>query len=70
MNLIIAYSGRFSIQVIQSIFGAESDWMSAVIGMVLAVALLAIVLVVMFKLDWEKYIEKRLNEKGGQERRT
>ena len=64
VNLIVAYSGRFSIHAIQSVFGAESDWMSIVIGMVLAVALLVIVLVVMFKLDWEKYIEKRLNEKG------
>jgi membrane protein YqaA with SNARE-associated domain len=70
MNLIIAYCGRFSIGAIQSVFGAESDWVSVVIGMVLAIAMLVIVLVIMFRLDWDKYLEKHLNEKEGQERRT
>lgn len=65
MNLIIAYCGRFSIGAIQSVFGAENDWMSVVIGTVLAIALLVIMLVIMFKLDWEKYLERHLNEKGG-----
>lgn len=60
MNLIIAYSGRFSIDFIRSIFGVESDWISAVIGAVLAIALLIIILIIMFKLDWEKYVEKYL----------
>ncbi|HEY4675041.1 MAG TPA: VTT domain-containing protein [Candidatus Bathyarchaeia archaeon] len=60
MNLIVAYSGRFSIGIIRDIFGVESDWITALIGMVLAVTLLIIVLVIMFKVDWEKYIEKHL----------
>jgi membrane protein YqaA with SNARE-associated domain len=63
MSLIIAYSGRFSIQIIKDIFGVEGDLMSALIGMMLAVVLLIIVLIVMFKLDWEKYFSKYLTEK-------
>ncbi len=57
MNLIVAYSGRFSIQIIRDIFGVESDWISALIGMVLAIVLLIIVFVVMFKTDWERFLE-------------
>ncbi len=60
MNLIVAYSGRFSIEIIRNIFGVESDWVSGVIGAVLGVALLAVVLIIMFKLDWETYLEKYL----------
>jgi membrane protein YqaA with SNARE-associated domain len=58
MNFIVAYSGRFSVQIIRDIFGVESDWISALIGMVLALVLLIIVFVVMFKVDWEKLFEK------------
>jgi membrane protein DedA with SNARE-associated domain len=58
MNLIVAYSGRFSIHIIRDIFGVESDWISALIGMVLAIVLLIIVFVTMFKIDWEKLFEK------------
>jgi len=57
MNLIVAYSGRFSIQIIRDIFGVESDWISALIGMILAIVLLIVVFVVMFKTDWEKFLE-------------
>ncbi len=56
MNLIVAYSGRFSIQIIRDIFGVESDWISALIGIVLALVLLVIVFVIMFKMDWEKFL--------------
>jgi len=62
MNLIIAYSGRFSVQIIRDIFGVESDWISAAIGMALALILLVIVFIIMFKVDWEKYFEKYLVE--------
>jgi membrane protein YqaA with SNARE-associated domain len=62
MNLIVAYSGRFSIQIIRDVFGVESDWITALIGMVLAVVFLIIVLIVMFKVDWEKYLEKYVTE--------
>ncbi len=63
MNLIVAYSGRFSIQIIRDIFGVESDWITALIGMVLAIVLLIIVFVIMFKVDWEKRFEKYLAKK-------
>jgi membrane protein YqaA with SNARE-associated domain len=63
MNLIVAYSGRFSLQFIRDFFGVESDWISALIGMVLAIVLLVIMLVIMLKGDWEKYFEKYLAEK-------
>jgi len=62
MNFIVAYSGRFSVQIIRDIFGVKSDWISALIGMVLALVLLIIVFVVMFKVDWEKYFEKYVVE--------
>jgi membrane protein YqaA with SNARE-associated domain len=69
MNLIVAYSGRFSIQIIRDIFGVESDWISALIGMVIAIALLIIVFVIMFKVNWEKYFEKYVTkEEGGGEK--
>jgi membrane protein YqaA with SNARE-associated domain len=58
MNLIVAYSGRYSIYFIEEIFGVESEWISALVGMVIAIVLLIIVFVVMFKVDWEKRFEK------------
>jgi membrane protein YqaA with SNARE-associated domain len=60
MNLIVAYSGRFSIQIIKQVFGIESDLITALIGTVIALVLTIIVLVIMFKVDWEKYLEKYL----------
>ncbi|MEM2937295.1 MAG: VTT domain-containing protein [Candidatus Bathyarchaeia archaeon] len=58
MSLIIVYSARFTIEIIQKIFGVESDWVSALIGMAIALALLIIIFIIMFKLDWEKIFEK------------
>jgi membrane protein YqaA with SNARE-associated domain len=58
MNLIVAYSGRFSIKIIRDIFGVESDWLSATIGMVIAIILLIVVFAIVFKVNWEKYFEK------------
>jgi len=65
MNLIVAYSGRFSIQILKDIFGVESDWISALVGMVLAIALLIIVFIVMFKMDWEKLLQNYVNVEEG-----
>jgi len=62
MNFIVAYSGRFSVQIIRDIFGVESDWISGLIGMVLALVMLIIVFVVMFKVDWEKHFEKYITK--------
>jgi membrane protein YqaA with SNARE-associated domain len=63
MNLIVAYSGHFSIQIIKDLFGVSSDWITALIGMIFAIVLLIVVLIIMFKVDWEKYLEKYLDEK-------
>ena len=57
-NLIIAYSGRLSLQIIGNIFGVEGEGMSALIGMILALVLMVIVFVIMFKVDWEKRFAK------------
>ena len=60
-NLIIAYAGRFTLQIIGDIFGAEGGGMSFLIGIIIAVVLLIVVFVLMFKVDWEKRAEKYLN---------
>jgi membrane protein YqaA with SNARE-associated domain len=70
MNLIVAYSGRFSIQIIRDIFGVESGWMSALIGMTIAIVLLIVVFVIMFKVNWEKYFEKYVAEEEGSGEKT
>ncbi|MEM1563095.1 MAG: VTT domain-containing protein [Candidatus Bathyarchaeia archaeon] len=57
MSLIIAYSSRYAITIIEEIFGIESDLITAIISMTLAIILLIIVLAVMFKIDWEKVVE-------------
>jgi membrane protein YqaA with SNARE-associated domain len=63
MNLIVAYSGRFSLQIVRNLFGVDSDWMSALIGMGLAAILMIIVFIAMFKVDWEKRLERYFAEK-------
>jgi membrane protein DedA with SNARE-associated domain len=60
-NLIIAYAGRLSLQFIIDIFGVEGEGMSLLIGKIIAVLLLVIVFVIMFKVDWEKRVEKYLH---------
>lgn len=67
MSLIIVYSGRFMVGIIRDIFGIESDLTSAIIGTVLAFILLVVVFILMFKVDWEKTVEKYAQklERGG-----
>ncbi len=65
MSLIIVYSARFTVGIIREIFGIESDWASAIIGTVIALILLIIVFILMFKVDWEKVIEKRRKPREG-----
>lgn len=66
MNLIVVYSSRFSVQIIRDIFGVEGDWISALIGMILATVLLVAVFIIMFKVDWERHFEKyATKEKNG-----
>ena len=63
MNFIVAYSGRHAIQIIRDIFGEGSDWIAVLLGGVLGIGLLAIVMVVIFKVDWEKIFVKYVKEK-------
>jgi membrane protein DedA with SNARE-associated domain len=60
-NLIIAYSGRLSLQIIRDLFGVEGEGMSALVGIILALVLMVIVFIIMFKVDWEKRFEKYVN---------
>jgi membrane protein YqaA with SNARE-associated domain len=64
MSLIVAYSGRYTIQIIEDIFGVESSFISALIGTVIAVILLVIIFIIMFKVDWEKYFEKYVTKEA------
>ncbi len=61
-NLIIAYSGRLSLEIVKHIFGVEGGGMSLLIGTVIGIVLLVIVVIIMFKLDWEKYFAKYVDE--------
>jgi membrane protein YqaA with SNARE-associated domain len=63
MNLIVAFSGRLSIQIIKDIFGEGSDWIAVLLGGFLGMGLLIIIIVVMFKIDWEKIFMKYVKEK-------
>ncbi len=58
MNFIVAYSGRYAVGVIKDIFGEEGDWIAALFGTLLAIVLFIIVMIIMFKVDWEKLFEK------------
>ena len=53
MCFILAYSGRFSVEVIEVVFG-EGGW----IGVVITSAFLIIVIMAILKIDWEKVFEK------------
>ena len=61
-NLIIAYSGRLSLQIIGDIFGVEGEGTSLLVGTIIGIVLLVIVFIIMFKLDWEKYFAKYVDE--------
>jgi membrane protein YqaA with SNARE-associated domain len=61
-NLIIAYSGRFGVGIIKDLFGVEGEGMTLIIGTILALVLLVIVFIIMFKVDWEKRFAKYVEE--------
>ena len=61
-NLIIAYSGRLSLEIVKSLFGVEGEGMSLLIGTIIGIVLLVIVFIIMFKVDWEKRFAKYLGE--------
>jgi membrane protein DedA with SNARE-associated domain len=61
-NLIIAYSGRLSLEIVKSLFGLEGEGTSLLVGTVIGIVLLIIVFIIMFKLDWEKRFAKYVDE--------
>jgi membrane protein YqaA with SNARE-associated domain len=61
-NLIIAYSGRLSLEIVKSLFGLEGEGTSLLVGTIIGIALLVIVFIIMFKLDWEKRFAKYVDE--------
>jgi membrane protein YqaA with SNARE-associated domain len=61
-NLIIAYSGRLSLEIVKSLFGVEGEGTSLLIGTIIGMVLLVIVFIIMFKLDWKKYFAKYVDE--------
>jgi membrane protein YqaA with SNARE-associated domain len=61
-NLIIAYSGRLSLEIVKNIFGVEGEGMSLLIGTIIGIVLLVIVFIIMFKVDWEKRFAKYVDE--------
>ncbi|UCH70916.1 MAG: VTT domain-containing protein [Candidatus Bathyarchaeota archaeon] len=63
MNLIVAFSGRLSIQIIKDLFGEGSDWIAVLLGGFLGIGLLVVIVVVMFKIDWEKIFMKYVKGK-------
>jgi len=62
MSFIIAYSGRLSFDVITTIFG-EAGW----VGTAITVVVLVIIMVIMFKVDWEALFKRRFMEPNGDE---
>jgi membrane protein YqaA with SNARE-associated domain len=69
-NLIIAYSGRLSLEIVKSLFGVEGEGMSLLIGTIIGIVLLVIVFIIMFKVDWEKRFAKYLGEAEKDSRQT
>jgi membrane protein YqaA with SNARE-associated domain len=61
-NLIIAYSGRLSLEIVKSLFGVEGEGTSLLIGTIIGIVLLVIIFIIMFKLDWEKRFAKYVDE--------
>jgi membrane protein YqaA with SNARE-associated domain len=53
MCFILAYSGRWSVEVIEIVFGE-----GGLLGVVITTALLVIVIVAILRIDWEKVFEK------------
>ena len=66
-NLIIAYSGRLSLEIVSILFGLEGEGTSLLVGTIIGIVLLGIVFIIMFKLDWEKHFSKYVDETGSTE---
>ena len=69
-NLIIAYSGRLALTFISDLFGVEGEGTSALIGIILALVLMVVVFIIMFKVDWENRFADIVNEPVKDERKA
>lgn len=57
MGLIIAYGGRYSVEFIEDLFGLGSELISSLVIFAAGV----ILTIVLFRMDWEKYLGKYLS---------
>jgi uncharacterized membrane protein YuzA (DUF378 family) len=64
MSVIVAYSGRFSVQVIKEVFGIESSWISLTIGIILGLALLISIIILRSKIDVEAHLGKYVKKEN------
>jgi len=60
MCYILAYLGQTGGQFILLLFSQEESW----IGMIITAVLLAIVVIALYRMDWEKVFEKYMKRKG------
>jgi len=60
MVYLLAYFGRIGARVILLIFGEGNEWL----GMIISTVLLAIILVMLFRIDWEKVFQKYMVKRG------
>jgi len=70
MSAIVAYSGRFSVQVIKEVFGIESSWISLTIGIILGLALLISIIILRSKIDVEAHLEKYVKKENMEARES
>ncbi|UCH70912.1 MAG: DedA family protein [Candidatus Bathyarchaeota archaeon] len=66
MNFIVAYSGLYAIQIIKDIFGEGSDWVAVMLGGLLGIILLIVVMIIMFRVDWERVFKRYVKERDGE----
>ena len=70
-SLIIAYAGRWSLEFISKIFGLEGEGSFFLIGTAIGIILMIIVIILMFKVDWEKRFSKYVDTpRGSKDQKT
>jgi membrane protein YqaA with SNARE-associated domain len=60
MLFILAYFGRIGANAILLIFGESNMW----VGMAVTAVLLTIILLLLFRIDWEKVLQKYMGNRG------
>lgn len=60
MSLIVAYGGKLSLSLVKMIFGKEGSWLASALTLVL----LAVIMFIILKVDWEKIISNRKRKKN------